>query len=270
MRRCSGSNQIKRSGAQGASYFKRHESHYHTCPAINGHNNHYLSFSRPFQDFAFQTLHASKVVRAWGLVYYMVWMIGAIQYMVRTIGTIQYGPSTESGQYNRKEPIGRQLVALMCNKDVGHRLPCFFFIREWFEIDMLDHEWFEIDTLDHEWQAGVDTSVPPFERPRKAIDEAYYRQYCGGEDAAQPVPPRHARREREPAQSRTSADANPIISFLVGLGLLNVGLGCLVPGWVCFVSGCVVLCWIGLVMPRLFLVELCCLDQAVLDLDFKV
>ncbi|KOM25554.1 hypothetical protein LR48_Vigan118s000400 [Vigna angularis] len=28
--------------------------------------------------------------------------------------------------------------------------------------------------------AGVDTSAPPFERPRKAIDEAYYRQYCGG------------------------------------------------------------------------------------------
>ncbi|KOM43097.1 hypothetical protein LR48_Vigan05g070100 [Vigna angularis] len=27
---------------------------------------------------------------------------------------------------------------------------------------------------------GVDTSAPPFERPRKAIDEAYYRQYCGG------------------------------------------------------------------------------------------
>ncbi|BAT97700.1 hypothetical protein VIGAN_09122100, partial [Vigna angularis var. angularis] len=24
--------------------------------------------------------------------------------------------------------------------------------------------------------AGVDTSAPPFERPRKAIDEAYYRQ----------------------------------------------------------------------------------------------
>ncbi|KOM43029.1 hypothetical protein LR48_Vigan05g063300 [Vigna angularis] len=26
---------------------------------------------------------------------------------------------------------------------------------------------------------GVDTSAPPFERPRKAIDEAYYRRYCG-------------------------------------------------------------------------------------------
>ncbi|KOM25853.1 hypothetical protein LR48_Vigan197s002200 [Vigna angularis] len=39
---------------------------------------------------------------------------------------------------------------------------------------------------------GVDTSAPPFERPRKAIDKAYYRQYCGGEEAAQPVPPRCA------------------------------------------------------------------------------
>ncbi|KOM25688.1 hypothetical protein LR48_Vigan158s000100 [Vigna angularis] len=57
------------------------------------------------------------------------------------------------------------------------------------------------------------TSVPPFERPRKAIDEAYYRQYCGGEDAAQPVPPRHARRERGPAQSRTFADAHEAEPF---------------------------------------------------------
>ncbi|KOM53365.1 hypothetical protein LR48_Vigan09g202400 [Vigna angularis] len=40
--------------------------------------------------------------------------------------------------------------------------------------------------------ARVDTSAPPFERPRKAIDEAYYRQYCGGEEAA-PVPPRRTR-----------------------------------------------------------------------------
>ncbi|KOM25306.1 hypothetical protein LR48_Vigan86s002500 [Vigna angularis] len=49
--------------------------------------------------------------------------------------------------------------------------------------------------------AGVDTSAPPFERPRKAIDEAYYRQYCGGEEAAQPVPPRRTRRERGQAQT---------------------------------------------------------------------
>ncbi|KOM54852.1 hypothetical protein LR48_Vigan10g074400, partial [Vigna angularis] len=47
--------------------------------------------------------------------------------------------------------------------------------------------------------AGVNTSSPPLERPRKAIDEAYYRQYCGGEEAAQPVPPRHPHRGRGPA-----------------------------------------------------------------------
>ncbi|KOM47958.1 hypothetical protein LR48_Vigan07g166200 [Vigna angularis] len=41
--------------------------------------------------------------------------------------------------------------------------------------------------------ARVNISAPPFERPRKAIDEAYYRQYCGGDEAAQPVPPRRPR-----------------------------------------------------------------------------
>ncbi|KOM28346.1 hypothetical protein LR48_Vigan529s000100 [Vigna angularis] len=61
--------------------------------------------------------------------------------------------------------------------------------------------------------AGVDTSAPPFERPRKAIDEAYYRQYCGGEEAAQPVPPRRARRERGQAQSQTSAETHEAESF---------------------------------------------------------
>ncbi|KOM31231.1 hypothetical protein LR48_Vigan01g078600 [Vigna angularis] len=61
--------------------------------------------------------------------------------------------------------------------------------------------------------ARVDTSAPPFERPRKAIDEAYYRQYCGGEEAAQPVPPRRARRERGPAQSQTSAETHEAEPF---------------------------------------------------------
>ncbi|KOM26044.1 hypothetical protein LR48_Vigan221s000600 [Vigna angularis] len=61
--------------------------------------------------------------------------------------------------------------------------------------------------------AGVDTSVPPFERPRKAIDEAYYKQYCGGEEAAQPVPPRHARRERGQAQNQTSAETHEAEPF---------------------------------------------------------
>ncbi|KOM51935.1 hypothetical protein LR48_Vigan09g059400 [Vigna angularis] len=61
--------------------------------------------------------------------------------------------------------------------------------------------------------AGVDTSAPPFERPRKAIDEAYYRQYCGGEEAAQPVPPRRTRRERGQAQSQASAKTNEAEPF---------------------------------------------------------
>ncbi|KOM40280.1 hypothetical protein LR48_Vigan04g047800 [Vigna angularis] len=34
--------------------------------------------------------------------------------------------------------------------------------------------------------------------PRKAIDEAYYKQYCGGDEAAQPVPPRRPHRGRGP------------------------------------------------------------------------
>ncbi|KOM25199.1 hypothetical protein LR48_Vigan53s001400 [Vigna angularis] len=61
--------------------------------------------------------------------------------------------------------------------------------------------------------AGVDTSAPPFERPRKAIDEAYYRQYCGGEEAAQPVPPRRTRRERGQAQSQASAETHEAEPF---------------------------------------------------------
>ncbi|KOM54824.1 hypothetical protein LR48_Vigan10g071600 [Vigna angularis] len=61
--------------------------------------------------------------------------------------------------------------------------------------------------------AGVDTFVPPFERPRKAIDEAYYKQYCGGEEAAQPVPPRRARRERGQAHSQISAETHEAEPF---------------------------------------------------------
>ncbi|KOM47629.1 hypothetical protein LR48_Vigan07g133300 [Vigna angularis] len=61
--------------------------------------------------------------------------------------------------------------------------------------------------------AMVDISAPPFERPRKAIDEAYYRQYCGGEEAAQRVPPRRARRERGQAQSQTSTKTHEAEPF---------------------------------------------------------
>ncbi|KOM37621.1 hypothetical protein LR48_Vigan03g100300 [Vigna angularis] len=56
--------------------------------------------------------------------------------------------------------------------------------------------------------AGVDTSAPPFERPRKEIDEAYYKQYCGSEEAAHPVPPRRPHRERGQAQSQAIAETH--------------------------------------------------------------
>ncbi|KOM34752.1 hypothetical protein LR48_Vigan02g090200 [Vigna angularis] len=49
--------------------------------------------------------------------------------------------------------------------------------------------------------AEVNTSTPPLERPRKAIDEAYYRQYGGGDEVAQPVPPRRPLRRRGPPQA---------------------------------------------------------------------
>ncbi|KOM25664.1 hypothetical protein LR48_Vigan151s000300 [Vigna angularis] len=61
--------------------------------------------------------------------------------------------------------------------------------------------------------AGVDTSTPPFKRPRKAIDEAYYRQYCGGEEATQPVPPCHTQRERGQAHSQASAETHEAEPF---------------------------------------------------------
>ncbi|KOM43503.1 hypothetical protein LR48_Vigan05g110700 [Vigna angularis] len=54
--------------------------------------------------------------------------------------------------------------------------------------------------------ARVNISTPPFERPSKAIDEAYDRQYCGGDEAAQPVPPRHPRRRRGPTQGQALSD----------------------------------------------------------------
>ncbi|KOM57477.1 hypothetical protein LR48_Vigan11g051000 [Vigna angularis] len=53
--------------------------------------------------------------------------------------------------------------------------------------------------------AGVNISTPPFERPRKAINEAYYRQYCDGDEAAQSVPPRHPRGGRGPPQGQAPA-----------------------------------------------------------------
>ncbi|KOM40704.1 hypothetical protein LR48_Vigan04g090200 [Vigna angularis] len=58
--------------------------------------------------------------------------------------------------------------------------------------------------------AGVNTSTPSLERPRKAIDEAYYRQYCGRDEVAQPVPPQHPPRRRGPPQAHAPPhDAEP-------------------------------------------------------------
>ncbi|KOM41069.1 hypothetical protein LR48_Vigan04g126700 [Vigna angularis] len=64
--------------------------------------------------------------------------------------------------------------------------------------------------------AGVDTVAPPFERPRKAIDEAYYRQYCGGEEAAQPVSPRRTYKERAQTQSQASIETHEAEPFQMG------------------------------------------------------
>ncbi|KOM51891.1 hypothetical protein LR48_Vigan09g055000 [Vigna angularis] len=63
--------------------------------------------------------------------------------------------------------------------------------------------------------AGVNFSAPPFERPRKAIDEAYYRQYCGGDHVAQPIPPRRPRRARGPPQSKASVEPHEAEPFQI-------------------------------------------------------
>ncbi|KOM54822.1 hypothetical protein LR48_Vigan10g071400 [Vigna angularis] len=54
--------------------------------------------------------------------------------------------------------------------------------------------------------ARVNISAPPFERPRKAIDDAYYKQYCGGDEAAQQESPRRPRRGRGPPQGQASVE----------------------------------------------------------------
>ncbi|KOM48185.1 hypothetical protein LR48_Vigan07g188900 [Vigna angularis] len=48
--------------------------------------------------------------------------------------------------------------------------------------------------------------MTPLAKPRKAIDEAYYRQYCRADEAAHPVPPRRPRRGRGPPHGQTSAE----------------------------------------------------------------
>ncbi|KOM40833.1 hypothetical protein LR48_Vigan04g103100 [Vigna angularis] len=69
--------------------------------------------------------------------------------------------------------------------------------------------------------AGVNISAPPFERPRKAIDEAYYRQYCRGDEAAQPVPPRRPRRGRGPPQGQASAKPQEVATTEMIIGMYD-------------------------------------------------
>ncbi|KOM41366.1 hypothetical protein LR48_Vigan04g156400 [Vigna angularis] len=61
--------------------------------------------------------------------------------------------------------------------------------------------------------AGVNIYVPPFERPRKAIDEAYYRQYCGRDEATQPVPPHRPRRGRGLPRGHASSEIHEVEPF---------------------------------------------------------
>ncbi|KOM45585.1 hypothetical protein LR48_Vigan06g089100 [Vigna angularis] len=65
--------------------------------------------------------------------------------------------------------------------------------------------------------AVVNISTPPFERPRKAIDEAYYKQYCGGDEAAQPIPPRHSHRGRGPPQGQALVEPHEAEPFKMTL-----------------------------------------------------
>ncbi|KOM25188.1 hypothetical protein LR48_Vigan53s000300 [Vigna angularis] len=82
--------------------------------------------------------------------------------------------------------------------------------------------------------AGVDTSAPLFERPRKAIDEAYKRQYCGGEEAAQTVPPRRTQRDKGQTQSQASKEAHEVEPFQMRemhMSLIGAQLQSIHRGW---------------------------------------
>ncbi|KOM37067.1 hypothetical protein LR48_Vigan03g044800 [Vigna angularis] len=61
--------------------------------------------------------------------------------------------------------------------------------------------------------AGVDTSMPPSEKPRKTIDRSYYLQYCyeDGQNIPAPQPPRRHRRNQPdpPAQPEEDGPQNP-------------------------------------------------------------
>ncbi|WVZ24582.1 hypothetical protein V8G54_003126 [Vigna mungo] len=52
---------------------------------------------------------------------------------------------------------------------------------------------------------GVFTTVDPFERPRKTINRAYFRQYCVVDEAALPIPDPHPPRPRQPRRDAQQA-----------------------------------------------------------------
>ncbi|KOM43232.1 hypothetical protein LR48_Vigan05g083600 [Vigna angularis] len=82
--------------------------------------------------------------------------------------------------------------------------------------------------------ARVNISPPPFERPRKAIDEAYYRQYCGGDKATHPVPPRRPRRGRGPPQDQASIEpqeAEPFQMRDMYMSLIDARMQSIHRGW---------------------------------------
>ncbi|KOM43460.1 hypothetical protein LR48_Vigan05g106400 [Vigna angularis] len=81
---------------------------------------------------------------------------------------------------------------------------------------------------------GVNISAPPFEKPRKAIDETYYRQYCGGDEAVHPVPPRRPRRGRGPPQGQASTEpqeAEPFQMRDMYMSLIDARMQSIHRGW---------------------------------------
>ncbi|KOM41020.1 hypothetical protein LR48_Vigan04g121800 [Vigna angularis] len=62
--------------------------------------------------------------------------------------------------------------------------------------------------------AGVNISTPSLERPRKAIDEAYYRQYCGRDEAAQPIAMIIEMYDTPPGHRWTMDEFNNVVAWL--------------------------------------------------------
>ncbi|KOM26718.1 hypothetical protein LR48_Vigan307s000300 [Vigna angularis] len=86
--------------------------------------------------------------------------------------------------------------------------------------------------------AGVDTSIPPFERPRKTIDRSYYLQYClideEGQNIPAPQPPRPHRRNHPdppaqpdqpgPQNSFQMAELNDKLEAIYRMGLAHADM----------------------------------------------